>query len=419
MLEFSTNTNRCGFAMNATCDTKTMRRMDYRIFRRAAINWFMRTRGHIVLDAENVHRKLLKVLGQEAVGRASSARNQNDKAITHQQSALALSVYPEVTRTMPWLRSVCERRMGMRTLGALLPAVTRSGFKAVLFVEEKAPPSAIVMRKSAEECQSRSTYSVLIRTFNCESTLPTTLKSLQSQTVSPTEYVFVDSGSDDGTLDLVPPGSKTHGFVGSEFNYSDALNQGVAHVSTEFVLIISSHTSLGNDDAIAFGLALLRSREEIGAVSFCHEKSEALDYTLIDKDNFDGFNGLWNTCALIRVSLLRRRGFRREVFAAEDQEWANWLFCCEDKKTARISGAGMVNGNPRKASIKKRLNEYVAVAYFSNRKLLGITNICRVAYMAMKFDAQLQIEDRVFHVLLFFHLVACRVRPPRYRSRYF
>jgi GT2 family glycosyltransferase len=59
-------------------------------------------------------------------------------------------------------------------------------------------------------------YSVIIRTFNSEATLPETLASLDAQTVRPERLIFVDSGSSDGTLALVPENSVVHRYVGTE-----------------------------------------------------------------------------------------------------------------------------------------------------------------------------------------------------------
>jgi glycosyltransferase involved in cell wall biosynthesis len=262
-------------------------------------------------------------------------------------------------------------------------------------------------------------YSVLIRTFNSAKTLPLTLSSLANQTLPPTEYVFVDSGSTDGTLASIPYGSIIHKYVGTEFNYSEALNQGIKHVSTGYVLIISSHTSVRYAAAIEFALELLSSNQGIGAAYFCSEDSAELNYELIDKNNFDGFNGLWNTCSIIKVPLLQRRSFRSEVFTAEDQEWARWLIHCEGKLTARILGAGLTNNNPRKSSLKKKLNEYVAIAHFSNRALLELPNLIRIGISAIKPDGYFRIRDRLFHLALLFRLIGCRFVKPESKSRYF
>jgi glycosyltransferase involved in cell wall biosynthesis len=266
-------------------------------------------------------------------------------------------------------------------------------------------------------------YSVLIRTFNSERTLLLTLESLRSQTNPPSEYIFVDSGSTDGTLQLLPESSIIHSFVGEEFNYSESLNQGLKYVSTEYVLIFSSHTLLSKRNAIEFALNLLDSDERIGAAYCDFDKTGELRYSLIDKNNFDGFNGLWNTCSLIKVAPLKHRGFLPEVFAAEDQEWARWLFHCENMAIARISGAGIKHNrfcNANKHPLKKRLNEYVAIAYFSNRDLLKWDNLFNVAFRVIKpIPVRLDLIERYFNLLLFFRLLACRFGKPKCKSRYF
>jgi glycosyltransferase involved in cell wall biosynthesis len=265
-------------------------------------------------------------------------------------------------------------------------------------------------------------YSAVIRTFNSEKTLPFTLEALRNQTNPPHKYIFVDSGSTDRTLQILPEGAIIHYFAGEEFNYSKSLNQGLEFVSTDYVLIISSHTLLPKCSAIEFALDLLDSDESIGAAYFDYDKSGELRYALIDKNNFDGFNGLWNTCAVIKMALLKRRSFLPEVFAAEDQEWSTWLFHYEDKMIARISGAGMKHNrdsNPKRHSLNKRLNEYVAIAYYSNRDLLKWINLVRVAFKVVRPMLPIDPKERFFNLLLLPRLLICHFVKPKYKSRYF
>jgi glycosyltransferase involved in cell wall biosynthesis len=262
-------------------------------------------------------------------------------------------------------------------------------------------------------------YSVLIRTFNSEGTLPDTLRSLAAQTRPPQQYVIVDSGSVDGTTKLAPKGSIVHAYTGREFNFSDALNQGISLVSNPYVLIISSHTTLQNADAVRCALELLESNSAIGAAYFRETCAQTMTYELIDRSTFDGNNGLWNTCSLIRVQLLRRRPFRPEVFASEDQEWARWLLHEHGGETARIWGGGMTYNNPRQRPFRKRLNEYVAVAYFANRSLLGLPNLARLVRRAVSPRGGLRLEDRAFNLAVFWRLVCCRFARPTAKSRYF
>jgi len=261
-------------------------------------------------------------------------------------------------------------------------------------------------------------YSVLIRTFNSEKTLPATLESLRRQSCPPAEYVLVDSGSTDGTLGLAPKGAVVRRYEGVIFNYSQALNQGIASVSTEYVLILSSHTSIQNDRAVEYALDLLADGR-IGAAYFCNENRGALRHVLIDRRSFDGFNGLWNTSGMVKTPLVRRRGFRPEVFTAEDQEWSKWLVEQEGKAIARIYAGGAVSANARARSVRKRANEYASIAYFVRPDLLRWRSIARIGLGAVRrhYDAMLS-EPRVC-LAVFVRLVLCRLVQPRFKSRYY
>lgn len=265
-------------------------------------------------------------------------------------------------------------------------------------------------------------YAALIRTFNSAATLPVTLKALSRQSVPPQRYVIVDSGSTDATLDLIPGDAVLHRYEGGAFNYAEALNQGLRHISSEYVLIISSHTWLAKTQAVEFGLGLLQSDPGLAGVCYIEGPRAAdLDefhHQIVDRSNFSGFNGLSNSCALVRSDLLRRRPFRPEVFSAEDQEWTRWALESEGLAIARIHCAGMVNDNPRKWSRRKRLNEYVSIAYYVNRELLGWRHLGEVAVRVLRQPGP-RVRERFFNAELLLRLLACRVRRPNSGSRYF
>jgi glycosyltransferase involved in cell wall biosynthesis len=249
---------------------------------------------------------------------------------------------------------------------------------------------------------TRSTpYSALVRTFNCEHTLPGTLAALSWQTEPPTQLVCVDSGSTDHTLNEIPTHVALHHYVGDRFNYSAAINQGLEYVNCDLVAIVSSHSSLQNPHAIAYALDLLHSHPNIGAVYFDASVGSKLEHDIISGTTFDGFNGLWNTFSLIRMSLLRERSFRPEVFSAEDQDWAAWLFAHKSMTVACIHGGGLINRSFNKGSMRKRLNEYVAVAYYVKPELRSLPNLIRLAMSTLRPPGQ---ERRRFRERLFYAL---------------
>jgi glycosyltransferase involved in cell wall biosynthesis len=264
----------------------------------------------------------------------------------------------------------------------------------------------------------RNDYAVLIRTFNSAQTLPASVASLKAQSKPPTEWVFVDSGSNDATATLVPKGSKWHPYSAKEFNFSKALNEGLAFVREPLVLIISSHTRLAHPGAIAYGIELLRKEAGLGGVYFSDDQPGPLRHERIDRTSFNGFNGLWNTCSLVRMSLLRERPFREEVFSAEDQEWSSWLINEHGGHLARITGGERHCDNPHTKKPLKFLNEYVSIAFFANRRLMSWSNIAQQIWLAAG-PARARARGRRFYLQLAWRLTMCHFRQPRYQSKYF
>ncbi|MBE7184178.1 MAG: glycosyltransferase family 2 protein [Methylobacterium mesophilicum] len=250
-------------------------------------------------------------------------------------------------------------------------------------------------------------YTALIRTCNSERFLPETLQALEAQTVPPAAYVFVDSGSSDRTPDLLPSNGRLHRYRGGRFNYSDALNQGLALVETDHVLIVSSHTALNHPGAMAFALDLVDRDEGAGAAYFTSESADALAASFVHAESFTGFNGVWNTCGLIRMDLLRRRSFRSEVFSAEDQEWSRWLVETERRPIASVAGARVGFNNPGKHVPEKRLNEYWAVALYVRPEMLRALYLMRVFYRIVRPVSAW--KERFFNARLLFGLMRCRL----------
>ncbi|WP_331375987.1 glycosyltransferase family 2 protein [Sinorhizobium chiapasense] len=245
-------------------------------------------------------------------------------------------------------------------------------------------------------------YTALIRTFNSEQTLPETLASLGRQSLPPREYVFVDSGSVDRTLDILPAGSKVHRYASGKFNYSIALNEGINLVKTKYTLVISSHTSLLNKEALRAAIEFLHRRSDVPAAYFVQKLSELIEFDIITEENFTGFNGVWNTCALYDTHLLKQRPFRPEVFSAEDQEWSKWLLS-SGKYIVRVSGAGMSYNNPLRNRFRKRLNEELAVALFVKDEMLRFPYIARVIYRIIRPISN--NEERLFQAALLYNLL--------------
>lgn len=252
-----------------------------------------------------------------------------------------------------------------------------------------------------------SSCTALVRTFNSGSVLPATLASLSMQTMPPEKYVFVDSGSTDGTKDMLPEGAIVHDYISEKFNYSESLNAGVPYVDTQYTMVISSHTCLSNAEAIEFAIGVLGGNDDYAAAYFIQGCAENMSYETIGPENFSGFNGVWNTCAIYKTSFLKKRPFRPEVFSAEDQEWSQWLISNERKLIVRIAGGGMYNNNPKAASVQKNMNEKLSIAIHVRKDMRGFAYIAKTAIKVVRPVSS--ANDRIVNALLFYRLLRFRL----------
>lgn len=103
--------------------------------------------------------------------------------------------------------------------------------------------SAAIGAVGVERSAPSATVGVVIRTLNESELLPTCLQTLRAQQSGfPLDIVVVDSGSTDATLELAEAaGVRIVELSPNEFDYSKALNTGIANVHGELVLSVSAH----------------------------------------------------------------------------------------------------------------------------------------------------------------------------------
>ncbi len=87
------------------------------------------------------------------------------------------------------------------------------------------------------------TISILIRTKNEAKDLPKALELIANQSLKPLDIVVVDSGSTDGTVDIVKQHShiKLIEILPTEFSFGRALNIGIKATQADIVVSLSAH----------------------------------------------------------------------------------------------------------------------------------------------------------------------------------
>jgi glycosyltransferase involved in cell wall biosynthesis len=94
--------------------------------------------------------------------------------------------------------------------------------------------------------------SIITPCFNSFKTIRSTLESLEAQRYSNTEYIIIDGGSTDGTLEIINEYSSifTHIVSEPDFGLYDAINKGVDLASGDIIGILNSDDFYPNRNVI-------------------------------------------------------------------------------------------------------------------------------------------------------------------------
>lgn len=185
-------------------------------------------------------------------------------------------------------------------------------------------------REGGSVTQAR--FTVIMRTKNSEWILGQTLKALFSQVCDPFELHVVDSGSTDGTLELVRryPAKITE-IQPKDYFPGQVLNAAIETAETPLVVFLNSDTVLTGPGCLQ---ALIRAfdEEEVQA-AFGRQVSRPEAWLWVQRDYAQCFPKRGNPPEWISLSLpiagMRRsiweeRAFYDQAYGSEDTEWGIW-----------------------------------------------------------------------------------------------
>ena len=113
--------------------------------------------------------------------------------------------------------------------------------------------------------------SVITVTYNCGSTLGDTIKSVLSQTYEDIEYLIIDGGSTDHTLDVIKEyepmfGGKLYWLSEKDGGIYDAMNKGISRATGDIVGFLNSDDFYTSEDVLQRVVSAFRSAPQLEAV---------------------------------------------------------------------------------------------------------------------------------------------------------
>jgi glycosyltransferase involved in cell wall biosynthesis len=263
----------------------------------------------------------------------------------------------------------------------------------------------------------------LIRAYQYTPLLEEVVAQLRQQSVPPEAVLIVDSSKDSAvTAQFAMLGDKVVPYPDEEFNFSKAINVGVAANDLPLTLVISSHVVLEDHDIVAKGWSEAHARG-LEVVYWTNRETPHDVVIEIDPRSFTGRNGLFNSTALIPTHLIRERPFREEVFAAEDQEWTRYYLRRFQRPVLRIETMSVQYLNPNHSAVTwndtKLLNEELAIGHYVNRRLIMPDRIAARVFRGILATVRRRPGRARMHFGMAEAMLLANFRPPSGRSRYF
>ena len=166
---------------------------------------------------------------------------------------------------------------------------------------------------------------VLIRFKNSAATLPAVLAALKAQTIQPDLIIGIDSGSTDGSPELLTAAGAQVIPWTRAYHHSKALNFGLARCPAELVIVLSSHTVLESPDAIEKLVATMADpRTACASAKWDADPfySDAVDWPELQTKGLKFCSIYSNSMGILRRSLWETAPFDERLVTMEDYAWA-------------------------------------------------------------------------------------------------
>lgn len=189
--------------------------------------------------------------------------------------------------------------------------------------------------------------SIILRSFNEAWALGDTLAALRAQEYTPWELIVIDSGSSDGSQDLIRDANPAH-FIQiqpHEYNPSRVMNHGMRLASSEFGIFLNADATPQGPNWLRPLVTALQDPKTAAVFGRQIPRPDCHAVYACDYDRCFGPNresAHWDhffsmVSSGIRKDIWRQRGFLEKLQYAEDDEYTRWarangykVLYCED-----------------------------------------------------------------------------------------
>ena len=224
---------------------------------------------------------------------------------------------------------------------------------------------------------SKPNYSIVTVCLNSGIEIESTADSIKQQNYTNFEWIVVDGGSDDGTLNVLGEYKDLISVLVSETDNGiyDAMNKGIEHAEGEYLIFINAGDSFFDKNTLTRINFSTKSDLIVGNLLF-------MDSHTIKKspDNLDRFYMLKNTLPH-QATFFHRRVFENYgnfdtsyriagdyEFFARMVNFGEPSYCFHPEIIAKFAGGG-ISSDPKYRNLRKRENHRIRWEYYPKYRL--------------------------------------------------
>jgi len=261
---------------------------------------------------------------------------------------------------------------------------------------------------------SKPLFSIITVVYNNSKHIEKTIKSVINQTYRNFEYIVIDGGSTDGTIDIIKKYEKNIDYWVSEPDKGiyDAMNKGIRRAKGDFVYFLDSGDNLDNDkNVLEIVSNTLNSVKDIflvfGNIVFNYPPSKFFINSYFN--NLKEGHGICHQACFVKTEFLKKNLFNLKYKSSSDFEMLCKIYeqGLKFKKInliiAKVESGGFssnkfITYNERYKIIRKYFNKYYAYKFYFKKICLeqGIKKLLLSFGLNRVYKKLLKLKMRSF-----------------------
>ncbi|MCP9754333.1 glycosyltransferase [Lacihabitans sp. CCS-44] len=192
--------------------------------------------------------------------------------------------------------------------------------------------------------------SIITITYNAQDYLERTLKSIRNQTINDFEYLLIDGGSKDGTMEIVEKNKDLFSVIISERDKGlyDAMNKGLSKAKGDYVWFMNAGDEIAETDAVEKLKVLSKKKTDIiysdtilvsNKGDFVGLRSDILPHKIPEKLTWEGYNKGMLIC---HQSFIVRRNLTPKYIENNLSADIDWEIKCLKQANSTVKYPGIL-----------------------------------------------------------------------------